>query len=163
MLSAAVKLERTGRDVQEIEFTIDCGRLNFLQSRAAKLAPGAAVRIAVDLVREGVIDESEALRRVTPEQVRLLLSPHLAEETIWTAKLLASGEGASPGVGIGIVVDNSDEAERRARAGEASAEGVRAVAAGLEFIVADPVLPALLQAARMTLETILASKQKETL
>ncbi|MFZ2106012.1 MAG: hypothetical protein WAV18_11650 [Roseiarcus sp.] len=79
LLSAAVKL---GRDVQEIEFTIDCGRLYFLQSRAAKLAPGAAVRIAVDLVREGVIDESEALRRVTPEQVRLLLSPHLAEETI---------------------------------------------------------------------------------
>jgi len=119
LLAAAARLERAGRDVQDIEFTIDCGRLYFLQSRAAKLAPGAAVRIAVDLVREGIIDESEALRRVTPEQVRLLLSPHLAEETILTAKLLASGEGASPGVGIGLVVDNSDEAERRARAGEA--------------------------------------------
>jgi pyruvate,orthophosphate dikinase len=119
LLTAARQLERAARDVQDIEFTIDRGRLYFLQSRAAKLSPGAAVRIAVDLVRESVIDEAEALRRVTPEQVQLLLSPHLGEDTIRDAKLLASGEGASPGVGVGIVVDNSDEAERRARGGEA--------------------------------------------
>lgn len=119
LLKAAGRLEQAGRDVQDIEFTIDRGRLYFLQSRAAKLSPHAAVRIAVDLVREGVIDEAEALRRVTPEHVQLLLSPYLGEDVIRNAKLLASGEGASPGIGIGIVVDNSDEAERRARGGEA--------------------------------------------
>jgi pyruvate,orthophosphate dikinase len=119
LLKAASRLERAARDVQDIEFTIDRGRLYFLQSRAAKLSPHAAVRIAVDLVREGVIDEAEALRRVTPEQVQLLLSPHLGEAAIRGAKLLASGEGASPGVGIGVVVDNSDEAVRRALDGEA--------------------------------------------
>jgi pyruvate,orthophosphate dikinase len=119
LLEAALKLERAGRDVQDIEFTVDRGRLYLLQSRSAKLAPHAAVKIAVDLVREGVIEESEALRRVSPEQVRVLLSPRLSEATIASARLLASGEGASPGVGIGIVVDNSDEAERRAASGEA--------------------------------------------
>src|SRR6202034_2907203 len=93
LLKAAGRLERVACDVQDIEFTIDRGRLYFLQSRAAKLSPHAAVRIAVDLVREGVIDEAEALRRVTPEQVQLLLSPHLGEAAISDAKLLASGEG----------------------------------------------------------------------
>ncbi len=77
------------------------------------------MRIAVDLEREGVIDEAAALQRVTPDQIRLLLSPHLREGAAEAAKQLASGEGASPGIGIGIVVGDSDEAERRAHAGEA--------------------------------------------
>jgi len=119
LLAAARKLEEAGRDVQDIEFTIERGRLYLLQSRGAKLAPHAAVRIAVDLVREGLIDEAGALQRVTPDQVRILLSPHLNENTIAAAKVLAAGEGASPGVGIGVVVRDSDEAERRAHAGEA--------------------------------------------
>ena len=119
LLAAARTLEEAGRDVQDIEFTIERGRLYFLQSRAAKLAPHAAVRIAVDLEREGVIDEAAALQRVTPDQIRLLLSPHLREDAAEAAKQLASGEGASPGIGIGIVVGDSDEAERRAHAGEA--------------------------------------------
>jgi pyruvate,orthophosphate dikinase len=119
LLAAAHKLEQAGRDVQDIEFTVERGRLYLLQSRGAKLAPHAAVRIAVDLVREGLIDEAGALQRVTPDQVRILLSPHLKEDTVAAAKVLANGEGASPGVGIGMVVRDSDEAERRAHAGEA--------------------------------------------
>ena len=101
LLAAARSLERAGRDVQDIEFTVERGQLFFLQSRAAKLAPHAAVHIAVDLVREGVIDENAALMRITPDQVRILLSPRISEAALRSVQLLASGEAASPGVGIG--------------------------------------------------------------
>ena len=119
LLAAARVLEREGRDVQDIEFTIERGRLYFLQSRAAKLAPHAAARIAVDLAREGLIDEDTALRRLSSGQVRTLLAPHIADAALSEAVALASGEGASPGVGIGVVVAASEEAERRAHDGEA--------------------------------------------
>jgi pyruvate,orthophosphate dikinase len=102
--------------VQDIEFTIERGRLFFLQSRAAKLAPQAAARIAVDLAREGLIDEEAALTRITPDQVRMLLAPHIKRSALDEAVTLVSGEGASPGVGIGVVVRDSDEAEQRAHA-----------------------------------------------
>jgi pyruvate,orthophosphate dikinase len=119
LLAAARVLEREGKDVQDIEFTIECGRLFFLQSRAAKLAPHASARVAVDLVREGLIDENAALRRLSSDQVRTLLAPHIAQAALSEAVILASGEGASPGVGIGVVVADSEEAERRAHEGEA--------------------------------------------
>jgi pyruvate,orthophosphate dikinase len=119
LLAAAQTLEQAGRDVQDIEFTIERGQLFFLQSRAAKLSPHAAARIAVDLTREGVIDQDAALRRITPDQVRILLAPHIRASALQGAVTLASGEGASPGVGIGVLVSDSDEAERRAHAGEA--------------------------------------------
>ncbi len=119
LMAACVILERENGDVQDIEFTVQNGELYLLQSRAAKRAPAAAVRIAVDMVREGMIDEVTALDRVTPEQVRLLLAPRLAEGQAAQAQILASGEGACPGVGAGVVVTSSDEAEIRAKAGEA--------------------------------------------
>lgn len=119
LLEAAQKLEQAGRDVQDIEFTVERGKLYLLQSRAAKLAPHAAAPIAVDLAREGLIDENAAVLRVTPEQARIVLSPHITEAALHSASVLASGEGASPGVGIGAVVTDSDEAERRAKQGEA--------------------------------------------
>jgi pyruvate, orthophosphate dikinase len=119
LIASAHRLERAHRDVQDIEFTIERDRLYLLQSRAAKLSPRAAVRVAVDLVRDGTIDEAMALRRLTPAQVRLLLSPHLTDHASRDAELLATGEGASPGIGIGAVVTNSEEAERRSSAGEA--------------------------------------------
>ena len=119
LLAAARKLEAVNRDVQDIEFTVERGRLYLLQSRAAKLAPHAAAQVAVDLAREGLIDARTAVLRVTPEQARILLSPHISESALQTASPLASGEAASPGVGIGAVVSDSDEAERRANAGEA--------------------------------------------
>ena len=119
LLDAARTLEKAGRDVQDIEFTVERGQLYFLQSRSAKLAPHAAVRIAVALAEEGLIDRRSAVLRVSPDQVRLLLSPRIAERARAGARVLASGEPASPGVGIGYVVTDSDEAERRAEAGEA--------------------------------------------
>lgn len=119
LLKAARVLEHEGRDVQDIEFTVERGHLYLLQSRAAKLAPQAAVRVAVDLAEQGVITVKAAVERVTADQVRILLSPHLTDQSVRHARELASGEGASPGVGIGTVVSSSDEAERRARAGEA--------------------------------------------
>jgi pyruvate, orthophosphate dikinase len=75
LLDASAVLERENGDVQDIEFTVESGRLYLLQSRSAKRAPAAAARIAVDMVREGVLGIDAALQRVTPEQVRLCL-PH---------------------------------------------------------------------------------------
>ena len=118
LLNAAQTLEKAGRDVQDIEFTVERGQLYFLQSRTAKLAPHAAVRIAVALADEGLIDRRSAVLRISPDQVRILLSPRIAERALAGARLLASGEPASPGVGIGHVVTDSDEAERRAQAGD---------------------------------------------
>jgi pyruvate, orthophosphate dikinase len=119
LLAASIKLERENGDVQDIEFTVQSGELYLLQSRAAKRAPAAAVRFAVDMTREGLISEETALDRVTAEQVRLLLAPRLAAGEADRAELLVSGEGACPGVGRGVVVTDCDEAERRAKSGEA--------------------------------------------
>jgi len=83
-----------------------------------RTAPLAAVRIAVDMVREGIISEMEALARVSPEQIRILLSPQLAEGAEKDARVLAQGEAASPGVGVGVVVMDSDRAEAAAREGK---------------------------------------------
>lgn len=118
LLRAAEKLEQAGRDVQDIEFTIESGKLYLLQTRTAKRAPQAAAHIAVDMANEGLIDPAEALARVSSEQIRTLLRPRLADDAGISADLLAKGEGASPGVGCGIVVADPDEAERRAQAGE---------------------------------------------
>ena len=120
LMAAANALERESRDVQDIEFTVEQGRLYLLQSRSAKRSPAAAVRSAIEMVREGLIDEEEALRRISPEQIRLLLRPclppslDLSRETV-----LARGEAASPGAGYGIVVEDADEAERIAATGQA--------------------------------------------
>lgn len=119
LLQAAKTIEQANGDVQDIEFTVQNGELFILQSRAAKRAPAAAVRFAVDLVREGLIDAATALERITPEQLHAVLAPRLADALAATAELVARGEPACPGVGIGVVVTDTDEAERRAAAGEA--------------------------------------------
>jgi pyruvate,orthophosphate dikinase len=119
LLAAAVTLERENGDVQDIEFTIQHGRLYLLQSRAAKRAPAAAVRFAVEMVREGCIDQATALARVSAEQVRVLLSPRLAAGATDNREPIAQGEAACQGIGVGVVITNTDEAERRAQAGEA--------------------------------------------
>src|SRR4029077_17263830 len=104
LLAAAQTLERAGRDVQDIEFTIERGQLFFLQSRAANLSPHAAARIAVDLVREGLVDEDAALRRITPDQVRILLAPHISPSALHRAHALASVQDASRGAGLRALV-----------------------------------------------------------
>ena len=118
LLDAARRLEALNRDVQDIEFSVQEGALYLLQTRTAARAPAAAIRIAVDLANEGTISTDEALARLSADQVRTLLMPRLDDGAAETASLLAEGEGASPGVGIGRVVLEADEAEARGAAGE---------------------------------------------
>jgi len=118
LLDAARVLERANKDVQDIEFTVERGRLFLLQARAAKLAPQAAVRTAIDMVSEGLVDPATAIQRISPDRIRILLAPRLPEGANEAAELLARGEGACPGVGIGVVVTDSEEAERRAADGD---------------------------------------------
>ncbi|MCW2567234.1 MAG: Pyruvate, phosphate dikinase [Mycobacterium sp.] len=111
-------LEREAGDIQDIEFTVERGRLYLLQARAAKRAPEAAVRLAVDLAEEGLITEDEALARVTAEQVEQVMRPRLDAAERRGAAVLATGEAACPGVAQGIAVSDADEVERRQANGE---------------------------------------------
>ncbi|HZU64299.1 MAG TPA: pyruvate, phosphate dikinase [Novosphingobium sp.] len=119
LLAASERLEQDSRDMQDIEFTVQKGRLYLLQARAAKRAPAAAVRCAVEMAEEGLISRAEALARVSPEQAAELLRPRLAEGATAGLAPIATGEGACPGVASGRVVSSPDEAEARAAAGEA--------------------------------------------
>jgi pyruvate, orthophosphate dikinase len=118
LVAAARLLEARCGDMQDIEFTVENGTLYLLQARVGKRAPAAAVRIAVDLVTEGVIDVDEALRRVGAGQVRALLRPRLDAGAVRTAEILAEGQPACPGAATGDAVADPDEAVRRAEAGE---------------------------------------------
>ncbi len=111
LILAGRLLEREHGDIQDVEFTVERGRLYLLQARAAKRAPLSAVRTAVDLADEGVIDRETALGRVTPEQLETVLSPLLPEEVTAAADVVARGTPACPGVASGRVVANSDDAE----------------------------------------------------
>jgi pyruvate, orthophosphate dikinase len=118
LMAAAQLLERELRDVQDIEFTIDDGRLWLLQTRAAKRSPIAVARLAVVLETGGVIDRAEALARLTPATVAALREPTVDPVAAAEARVLASGEPASPGVATGVVVLSSEDAEDRADNGE---------------------------------------------
>ncbi|MCW2717317.1 pyruvate, phosphate dikinase [Pseudonocardia sp.] len=118
LLAAADTLERTGRDIQDIEFTVEAGRLWLLQSRVAKRAPAAAVRAAVDMVDAGEISPEEAVARVSADQVRTVLRPELDSSGSAEAGPVARGEPACPGLVTGIVVTDPDEAEDRADDGQ---------------------------------------------
>ncbi|MBV9923453.1 MAG: pyruvate, phosphate dikinase [Acidobacteria bacterium] len=109
-------LEKHYHDMQDVEFTIERGRLWMLQTRTGKRTGAAAVKVAVDMVHEGVIDKATAVRRVTPEQLDQLLHPTVDPQT--DAKVVARGLPASPGAAQGKVVFDPDEAEELARDGE---------------------------------------------
>ncbi len=111
LLEAAERLDRQGRDAQDIEFTVQRGELFLLQSRPAKRTARAAVRIAVELVDEGVIEPTEALSRITAEQIRALLRPEISAGAAEQAEVLATGVPASPGVAAGPVVDTPEAAQ----------------------------------------------------
>ena len=118
LVAAAETLERLECDIQEIEFTVEEGKLWLLQTRAAERSAQAAVRVALQLRREGLIDEKETLRRVTPMHVETLLLPSLQPETQLGAALLAKGLPACPGVVSGRAYTDVDEALAAAEAGE---------------------------------------------
>ena len=115
--AACDKLEAHYRDLQDIEFTVEGGRLWMLQTRTGKRTVAAAVKIAVDMVREGLIDRAEAVRRIDPLALDQLLHPTLDPKA--ERKKLACGLPASPGAAAGAVVFSADEAEDRAAKGEA--------------------------------------------
>ncbi|HTK63225.1 MAG TPA: pyruvate, phosphate dikinase [Pseudonocardia sp.] len=118
LMTAMSTLERDGRDVQDIEFTVENSTLWLLQTRAAKRSPEAAARLAVQMCQEGIISESEALDRVTSEQVEALLRPRIDPAAIADAEVVATGKPACPGIAIGVVVTDADEAEDRADDGD---------------------------------------------
>jgi pyruvate,orthophosphate dikinase len=118
LLRAGRLLEAEGADVQDVEFTVERGRLYLLQSRRAKRSPRAAVRLAVELVDDGVIGVADALTRVTADQVRAVLRPRLADGHRAAARVLATGEPACPGVAAGPAVTDGDEVVERAERGE---------------------------------------------
>jgi pyruvate,orthophosphate dikinase len=116
-LAAALDLlEARWRDLCDVEFTVERGRLWVLQTRVGKRSAAAAVRIATDLVHEGVLSPPEAVRRVQPEQLDLLLHPRFDPSA--ERKVLTTGLAASPGAAAGAVVLTADEAERRGALGE---------------------------------------------
>ncbi|MCV6984053.1 pyruvate, phosphate dikinase [Mycobacterium shinjukuense] len=118
LMAAARSLERLAGDVQEIEFTVENGTLWLLQTRAAERSAQAAIRLALQLRREGLIDDAETVRRVTPAHVQALLMPALQPETRLAAPLLAKGLPACPGVASGTAHTEVDRALAAADRGE---------------------------------------------
>ncbi len=114
----ATRLEAHYKDVQDMEFTIERGKLWMLQTRNGKRTAAAAVKIAVDMVREGVIDKATAVQRVDPAMLDQLLHPMIQPDALKTANLLTNGLPASPGAASGKAVFHPDEAETLAQSGE---------------------------------------------
>ncbi|MET0474456.1 MAG: pyruvate, phosphate dikinase [Mycobacterium sp.] len=108
LIEAGLRLERLGTDVQDVEFTVEAGRLWLLQSRVAQRSPRAALRLALAFLEEGSIDEAEALRRVTPAQLESVMSARAARQS--AGPPLATGIPACPGVVSGLACTTSDEA-----------------------------------------------------
>lgn len=111
-------LEDHYKDMQDMEFTIERGKLFFLQTRNGKRTASAALKIAVDLVAEGMIDEKEAVLRVEPNQLDQLLHPNFDQAKLKAAKPVAKGLAASPGAATGKVVFTADRAVEMHEAGE---------------------------------------------
>ena len=113
------KLENHYKDLQDVEFTIERGKLWMLQTRSGKRTAAAAVKAAVDMVNEGLIVKEDALVRVTPEQVDSLLHPQFDDKTKKAARsegrYYASGVNASPGAAVGKIFFDADTAERKAK------------------------------------------------
>ncbi|HEY6057173.1 MAG TPA: pyruvate, phosphate dikinase [Candidatus Limnocylindrales bacterium] len=106
----ADRLEHHYRDVQDLEFTIERGRLFMLQTRSAKRTAAAAVKIAIDMVEEGVITKAEAVARIEPAQVDQLLRDQFDPKARQAARRIAKGLNASPGAAVGKAVFSADTA-----------------------------------------------------
>jgi pyruvate,orthophosphate dikinase len=141
-------LERHYRDMQDLEFTIEGGRLFMLQCRAGKRTGFAAVRIASDMVAERLITKEEALLRIDPEDLNQLLAPVFASKELKRARaegrVLTKGLNAGPGAATGRIVFTSQRAEQRAAAGvsvilvrvETSPEDIRGMKAAAGILTA---------------------------
>ena len=115
LMTVQQTLENHYRDMQDIEFTIEKGKLYMLQTRNGKRTASAAIKIAVDMVKEGLISEKEAVLRIEPQQLDQLLHPSLDPKA--PKEVIAKGLPASPGAAGGEIVFTADEAEEAARLG----------------------------------------------
>ena len=114
----ADRLEKANKDMQDMEFTIEEGRLYMLQTRNGKRTARAAIKIACDLVDEGMITEKEALLKLEPKQLDSLLHPQFEAKALKKAKVIAKGLPASPGAACGKISFTAEEAVERAAKGE---------------------------------------------
>lgn len=142
LCAVAERLERAFGDMQDIEFTVDGGRLFILQSRSGKRSSEAAVRIAVDMAEEGIITRDEAVRRVDPQALDELLRPTLTPEAL--AAAIATGLPASPGAATGRAAFTTEDALRLSRGGapvilcrpETSPEDIHGMQAAVGIVTA---------------------------
>ena len=122
LLAIADRLEKHYRDMQDMEFTVENGKLWLLQTRDGKRTAQAAVRIAVEMAEEGLISKEEAVMRVTPDQIDFFLHPQFTNEDRKGAKdegkLLAEGLNVSPGAAVGVVAFDADTAVEWAEEGK---------------------------------------------
>jgi pyruvate,orthophosphate dikinase len=110
------RVENDYRDMQDMEFTVEHGKLYILQTRSGKRTAVAALKIARDMAEEGIISREEAVSRIEPDQLAQVLHPHIDPSA--ELEVLARGLPASPGAGIGKIVFAADEAAKRGEAGE---------------------------------------------
>ena len=118
LFSIQQKLEQHSKDMQDMEFTIQDNKLWMLQTRNGKRTGAAMVKIAMDMLREGMIDEKTCLNRLEPAKLDELLHPVFTKEGLAGAKIIASGLPASPGAATGQIVFFADDAEEWAAAGK---------------------------------------------
>ena len=114
----ADRLEKHYKDMQDMEFTIENGKLYMLQTRNGKRTANAALKIAVDLVDEGMIDEEEAVLRVEPQQLDALLHPQFDADALKSAQPIGKGLAASPGAACGKIVFTAEDAKAWKERGE---------------------------------------------
>ena len=119
-VSIATKLENHYKDMQDMEFTIENGKLFMLQTRNGKRTAAAALKIAVDLVNEGMLTEEEALLKVEPKQLDALLHPTFSESALKTSEAIATGLAASPGAGAGKIYFTAEDVIEASKRGEAT-------------------------------------------
>ncbi len=112
------KMEAHYHDMQDMEFTVEDGKLYFLQTRSGKRTPAAALKMACDMVDEGLIDEKEAVLRIDPVSFDKLLLPNFDKDDLAKAKPIAVGLAAGPGAGTGKIAFTAEEAQARKAKGE---------------------------------------------
>ncbi len=117
LLDTLRRLEEHYRDAQDVEFTVEDGRLYLLQTRTAKRTAAAALKMAVDMLDEGVISPEEAVMRIDPDQLDQLLHPMIDPDA--HVEVVAKGLNASPGAASGAIVLDADTAEARGKTGDA--------------------------------------------
>lgn len=118
LLKTTQLLEKHYQDMQDVEFTIEKGKLFMLQTRNGKRTAKAAIKIAVDQVREGLISKKDAIMRIEPRQLEQVLHPTFDSDEVQNAECLTNGLPASPGAACGRVYFHADDAVREAKAGK---------------------------------------------